>query len=53
MPLIVMAAMPVEKVDVQLVGDMVITCLDVVKVNIVELVEWTLMSSMMSSSFAS
>ena len=52
-PLIVMAAMPVEKVDVQLVGDMVITCLDVVKVNIVELVEWTLMSSMMSSSFAS
>ena len=49
-PLIVMAVMPVEKVDVQLVGDMVVTCLDVVKVNIVELVnvelvEWTVKSN--------
>ena len=40
----------VEDVDVQLVGDMVATCLDVVKVNIVELVdvelvEWTVKSS--------
>ena len=28
-----------KKVDVQLVGDMVVTCLDVVKVNMVELVD--------------
>ena len=39
-----------KRVDVQLVGDMVVTCLDVVKVNIVErvdveLVEWTVKSS--------
>ena len=49
-PPIVMAVMPVEKVDVQLVGDMVVTYLDVVKVKIVELVdvelvEWTVKSS--------
>ena len=41
---------PLERVNVQLVGDMVVTCLDVVKVNIVELVdvelvEWTVKSS--------
>ena len=42
--------MSVDKVDVQLVGDMVVTYLDVVKVKIVELVdvelvEWTVKSS--------
>ena len=45
-----MAVMSVEKVDVQLVGDMVVTCLDVVQVNIVDLVDvalvkWTVKSS--------